>query len=209
MLTSTQLTSLRIALFGNTTSAALIATAQSTKADADLYAVTDWANSPSGSVAWNSATPVFSVIDSIDFTKYTPVSALDDGTLSDATIAARRQAQLLGIQTKQMNLQMMLQGRDKIDATKATLRNGLRDAVIQVPAGASGAAASPGGASGVTTLTACTRSATRAEVMLSSGTATTGTVSAYVLPFEGSVTNDEMARMLWHPDGSPWLSSEL
>ena len=62
--------------------------------------------------------------------------------------------------------------------------------MIAVPAGAGGAAVSPGGASGATVLNNCTRLATRLEKLLaatSQGSDTTGTVTARVLGFEGSV----------------------
>jgi hypothetical protein len=129
---------------------------------------------------WRSNVPVKDVFDAINWALYTPVDA-PDGT-------GVHQERLLIIQTKQMNLQNMLIGRDAIDAGKANIRAGLRDAVIQVPAGASGAAVAPGGASGATVLNALTRSATRAEKVLATPNQTTGAVSAGLLNFEGKVS---------------------
>lgn len=131
---------------------------------------------------WRTEAPVKDIFDAINWALYTPVDAAD-GT-------AAHQERLLIIQTKQLNLQNMTIGREKLDASKANIRAGLRDAVIQVPAGAAGANVSPGGASGATVLTAMTRSATRAEKVLiaAGGPLVTGGVSASILGFEGLVT---------------------
>lgn len=154
---------------------------------AAFVAVNDWSsianyyNSFGSADAWNSQAPVRNIYDGIDWTKYTPNDA-PDGT----AIFTNR---LLAIQTKQMNLQNMLQGRETIDASKALLRAGLRDAVIGLPSGTSGASQAAGGSSGVNLLNACTRKARFVEAVLGAGTsATTGTVSALVLPFEGELS---------------------
>ena len=94
-----------------------------------------------------------------------------------------------------MNLQMMTQGRAALDASKPNIRSGLRDAVIQLPAGSGGAAVTAAGASGVNVLNACTRSATEAEKILataSSGSDTTGSVTARVLGFEGFLSGQDV-----------------
>jgi hypothetical protein len=101
-------------------------------------------------------------------------------------------ARMLRIQTKQMNLQNMLIGRSSINCSKANVRAGLRDAVIGVPAGISGALTAPGGASGVNVLAACTRSATNAEKILAGAQETTGTVTANVLGYEGPVSPSDV-----------------
>lgn len=143
---------------------------------------------------WQSSASVDAIIDAITWASYTPndkVGAADtDPTLS------RKIGWLLEIQVKQMNLQLMLQGRSALNCGKATLRSGLRDAVIQVPSGAGGAATSPGGASGVNVMTVCTRSATVAEKALAGAQETTGTVTANVIGFEGAITADDVAAAL-------------
>jgi len=129
---------------------------------------------------WQTAVPVEAIFGAINWSAYTPVDTADGTVLF--------QNRLLVIQTKQMNLQNMLTGRTKIDASKDNIRAGLRDAVIAIPAGAGGASVSPGGASGVNVLNVCVRPATRAEKLLNTGSLTTGTVTAFGLGFEGKFT---------------------
>ena len=123
------------------------------------------------------------IYDAIDWSKYTPSDAAD-GT-------AIQTNRLLSIQAKQMNLQNMLQGRDTIDASKANIRAGLRDAVTQLPAGASGAMVASGGTSGSAVLAACMRKATRFEKLFSTGPVTTGSTSANLLVLEGQLSSDD------------------
>jgi hypothetical protein len=133
---------------------------------------------------WRTDAPVADISDAINWAQYTPVDAVD----STAVYTNR----LLSIQTKQMNLQMMLQGRESVNANKINIRAGLRDAVIAVPAGANGTAVSPGGANGATVLNACVRNALRVEAILAGADATTGTVTAKLLGFEGTVTYQDI-----------------
>ena len=134
---------------------------------------------------WRTDASVDAIFDAIDWAKYTPVDA------PDVTILQTNR--LLSIQTKQMNLQNMLVGRGSVDATRANVRSGLRDATTAIPAGASGTAVQPGGASGATVLNACTRSnITRLEKLLASAPVTTGTVSASVLTFSGTISYQEI-----------------
>lgn len=133
-------------------------------------------------LVWRTDAPVTDILDGIDFTKYTPADAPE----ATGIYTARAQS----IQIKQMNLQNMIQGRDKLNTAKVTIRASLRDAVIAIPAGASGANVSPGGASGVNVLNACVRNATRIEKLLanaSQGSDTTGGITARVMGFEGSI----------------------
>lgn len=146
--------------------------------------ITAMYNAASTTDVWRTDAPVQGIYDAIDWSKYTPVDA-PDGT---ATCTNR----LLSIQTKQMNLQSMLQGRSTVDASKANLRAGLRDAVIALPAGAGGALVAAGGVGGVTVLTACTRKATRFEKLFATQTATTGTVTANLLVLEGALSSDDV-----------------
>lgn len=131
---------------------------------------------------WRTDAQVKDIFDAINWALYTPVDAVD-GT-------AVHQERLLIIQTKQLNLQNMTIGREKLDASKANIRAGLRDAVIQVPAGINGALVAPGGVNAGTVLTAMTRSATRAEKVLiqAGGPVTTGVTQASLLGFEGLIT---------------------
>jgi hypothetical protein len=135
---------------------------------------------------WRTNVQVQEIFDAINWALYTPVD-LVDGT-------GMHQERLLLIQTKQMNLQNMLMGRFVIDASKANVRAGLRDAVIQIPAGSLGANVSPGGASGANVLNVMTRNATRAEkvLILPGGVVATGAVSASLLGFEGEITSTDV-----------------
>lgn len=192
MLTNAQLTTLKAAINGNPTWAAY---PQNGDGYFNLAQVLNITASPAFKV-WRTDTPVASIIDAINWANYTPNDAIADADSGD--LLQRKNGRLLTSQTKQMNLQLMLQGRDKLDCSKATLRAGLRDAVILVPTGAGGANTSPGGASGVNVLNACTRAATEAEKILAGAQETTGTVTANVLGFEGKLTGQdvEAARQL-------------
>lgn len=143
-------------------------------------AIADLYNIVGNQDVWRTEAPVAAIYDAITWANYTPADAPDT-----TAIYTNR---LLAIQTKQMNLQNILQGRATVDASKANLRAGLRDAVVAIPAGAGGASVSAGGASGVTVLTACVRKATRIEKLLAPTPATTGTVTANLLGFEGMIS---------------------
>lgn len=150
----------------------------------------DWFNqatSPAHTV-WRTEAPVANLLDAINWALYTPADAID----ATATFTNR----LLAIQTKQMNLQSMVQGRDRVDCSKSTLRAGLRDAVVAVPAGAGGANVNPGGANGANVLNACTRTATRGEKVFATSSATTGATTAFILTYEGRVTDADVVLAL-------------
>lgn len=139
-------------------------------------------NLPSNPVVkvWATNAKVSDISDAIQWDKFTPVDAADE-----TNIYTNR---LLLIQTKQINLQSLLQGRTTVDASKPNVRAGLRDAVIALPAGVAGAAVSAGGVSGVNVLNACLRTATRLEALLSTGAAPPlGGVTADIMGFEGAV----------------------
>ena len=141
-------------------------------------------NSASTTDVWRTDAPVNAINDAINWSSFTPVDVAD-GT----AIYTNR---LLLIQTKQINLQSMLQGRTSVDASRANLRAGLRDAVTALPAGVAGAAIAAGGPGGVTVLNALVRKATRAEKLFAVTDATTGSVTAKLLVFEGTVSGDEV-----------------
>ena len=128
---------------------------------------------------WRTDAPVAAILDAIDWTKFTPADTADNTT----TYLNRTML----IQVKQMNLQTMLQGRANVDASKANVRAGLRDAVISLPSGAAGAATTAGGVGGTNVLNACTRSALLIEKVLAGAPATTGPVTANLLDWEGAI----------------------
>ena len=135
-------------------------------------------------IVWLENVLVENIFDAITWVNYTPTDAADS-----TVIYSNR---LLLIQTKQMNLQNILVGRNTIDARKSTLRAGLRDAVIQLPAGAGGAFVSAGGASAATVLAVCTGKGTRAEKILTLGPQTTGTTTADIRGFAGNLTSNDI-----------------
>ena len=196
-MTPAQLTTLRAACFADPTAAAFFA------APGNAAGLRAYLNGASGSNAWRTDAPVNAILDAINWGTYTPSDAIAS---ADPTLT-QQVGRLLAIQTKQMNLQLMVQGRDVLNCSRPNVRGGLRDAVIQVPSGAGGAATSPGGANGATVLAQCVRPATRAEVMLaaqSQASDTTGTTTARVLTFEGDVQDVEAATLIYHDDGTIW-----
>lgn len=135
-------------------------------------------------VVWNPASKVDDVYNAITWANFTPNDAADETTIF--------QNRVLLAQTKQMNLQLMLQGRTTLDATRENIRAGLRDAVIQLPTGAAGALVTAGGVNAATVLTALTRKATRGEKLFASGTATTGATTASLMVVVGSISASEV-----------------
>lgn len=192
-LTTAQQTQIRNAVIADQTLNALPHTPDGAAAIAQALNLTDASNTQ----VWWSATPTANIINSITWANYTPNDAVPT---SDALTSAIWLNRCMAAQTKQINLQNMIVGQPTLNTSLANVRAGLRDAVIQIPTGAGGAMTSPGGASGVTTLTACLRPtlATRAEKICSAGAQLTGTVTADVLSFEGQIYyQDVQAAMGW------------
>lgn len=186
MLTSSQLAVLAADIANDPAFTGLVPGSNSAYFIAAAY---DQPASPAVNV-WDSNVSVDRIHDAIDYTKYTPAVAVDGTTTYSNYV--------LQIQTKQMNLQNMIMGRTQIDARKANIRNGLKDATTLIPAGAAWANVNPGGVSGVNVLNAMLRStqATRAEKLFSSGSFTTGTVTAESLVFEGPLNYEDVKSAL-------------
>lgn len=147
-------------------------------------------------MGWRTDASVAEIFDAIQGDKYTPVDSPPavpgSPTIADQLTSMLYMNRLLLVQSKQLNLQNILIGRESVDASKANIRAWLRDAVIALPSGASGAAVTAGGVSGVNVLQACLRVATRAEVILAAGSATTGAVNAQIFGFQGRLTADDV-----------------
>lgn len=143
---------------------------------------------------WRTEVPVSAIYDAINWSQYTP--AWTPSALDLPALAALYTNALLVIQTKQMNLQVMTQGRETVNAARVNVRSGLRDAVIAVPAGAVSSNVvgnvSPGGASGATVLANCVRKASRIEKLLSSTAPALGGITANVMGFEGVISYSEI-----------------
>lgn len=167
MLTPAQCTTLKALAMADQTAAALIA------AGNDI-ALADWFNTPTTTWIWRSSVPADEVFDAITWANLTPVDA------PDGSAAYTNRALLC--QAKQTNLQIMLQGRERIAGAKATIRAGLSDALLNVPSGAGGALQSAGWAAVKGVLS---RFATRAEAALATGL---GTQAAPSTPtFDGQI----------------------
>ena len=143
-------------------------------------------NAPSNPAVmfWDTRASTATLLDAIDFSRYTQTDAVD-GT-------ALQTNRLLAVQTKQMNIQTILFGRESIDMSRATIRASIRDAVIQIPAGLAGAPVNAGGANGVNVLNAGRRVGTRLEALLAAGSAATGGVTASLYGYEGSINYQEV-----------------
>ena len=164
MLTPAQCTTLKALAMADQTAAALIA------AGNDM-GLADWFNTPTANYIWRSSVPVDEVFDAITWANLTPVD------VPDSSAAYTNRALLC--QAKQINLQILLQGRERVSGAKATIRAGLSDALLKVPSGASGAEQSAGWAAVKAVLS---RFATRAEAAL----APNGTQAAPATPvFDG------------------------
>jgi hypothetical protein len=170
----------------------------------DQNGLTAHLNSASTEQGWRTDAPVNAILDAINWTAYTPQDGIGSGD-TDPLLSVKI-GRLLTVQTKQINLQLMLQGRDTLNCSRPNVRGGLRDCVIQVPTGAGGAMTAPGGSSGATVLANCVRTITVAEALLaanSQASDTTGSTTARVLTFEGQVQVGEVGTLLFNDDGTP------
>ena len=140
-------------------------------------------NLPSSFSVWRSTTPADTIADAIAWDKLTPIEA------PDTTIIQTNR--LLVCQSRQINIQILLQGRETVGTGRATLRKGLNDALVGVPSGALGAAqdAGWGGANGVKS--SITRIATVAERVFATGTGTGANPGT--LGFEGELSSSDIA----------------
>jgi hypothetical protein len=172
MLTPAQCTTLKALAMADQTAAALI------DAGNDI-ALADWFNTQTANYIWRSSVPVDEVFDAITWANLTPVD------VPDGSAAYTNRALLC--QAKQINLQILLQGRERVAAAKAAVRGGLSDALLNVPSGVAGATQSAGWAAVKSVIS---RLGTRAEMALASGA---GTQAAPSTPaFDGQLGYMEM-----------------
>lgn len=141
-------------------------------------------------MVWNTETSATDIVNAVTWDKYTPTDTVPTDTQLNVEIwKARAQA----AQIKRDNLWALTDVTNGfINAAKPNIRSALRDAVIALPTGAGGASTTSGGASGVNVLTACTRKARLIEKVLTTGAATTGTVTADVMGFVGEIQRQEV-----------------
>lgn len=128
---------------------------------------------------WKSNASVDDIYDAITWASLTPADA-PDGTAIYTNRA-------LICQTKQMNLQMLLQGKQQLNATKLKIRQALTDALQNVPAGAGGALLDAGWLPVKNTLY---RRANRVEQILSTGTGTAGQPAT--MGYEGTISGQDV-----------------
>ena len=142
-------------------------------------------NAPSTFNVWRSTTPADEVADAILWDRMTPADAPDGSAIQTN--------RLLLCQAKQMNLQVLLQGRDSIGTGRPNLRSGLTDALLNVPSGVGGATQDAGWIGAGRVKATITRLATVAENAFTTGTGTAGTPGA--LGWEGSVNIQDIGTM--------------
>lgn len=172
-LTDAQITTLRPVVLAEPT----LATARAT---GDDYAIAAWCNtaaSPAYKV-WNSITPASVIADAISWANLTPTDT------ADSTVVYTNRVLLS--QAKQINIQILLQGRESLPTARANIRAGIQDALTNLPTGAGGALL---GGNWAAVKTAMQRGATNCEKPLASGAGTAASPSD--LGWEGSVSPNE------------------
>jgi len=138
----------------------------------------EWMNEPTTVYVWRNNVPIDEVGDAITWANLTPLDA------PDGTAAYTNRALLC--QSKQFNLQIILQGRERVSGSKANLRAGLSDALLNVPSGAGGATQGAGWAA---VKAALTRFATRAEAALATGAGTQAAPST--MTHDGNLSSND------------------
>lgn len=132
---------------------------------------------------WKTSAAADDIYDAITWANLTPADA-PDGTALYTNRA-------LLCQAKQINLQILLQGKQTLLTSKLKIRQALTDALQNIPAGAGGALLDAGW---TPVKQALYRGATTVEKLLSNGTGTTGVPAN--LDYEGGVGIEEVAAIL-------------
>lgn len=187
-MTPSQITTLRAAVFADGAATALLQAGNEP-------GLRDYLNGASTFYVWRSSTPTSDIMDAITWASLTPADAAD-GT---ATFTNRA----LICQAKQINLQIVLQGRESVSTGKANVRGALSDALTNVPAGAGGALLDAGWLGAGKVKSAITRLATNAEHAFTSGTGTSGT-PGNLGAFEGLIDDFTASTLIWHDNGTIW-----
>lgn len=129
-----------------------------------------------------SRTSADAILDAITWANLTPSDA------ADGTAAFTNRA--LVCQAKQFNLSIILQGRTDVASGKTSVRQGLSDALQNVPSGAGGALLDAGWAGAGKVKAAITRQASRIEKLFATGNGTTATPSNLV--YDGQIGYQEV-----------------
>lgn len=155
-LTTQQRTALRAAIEADQTANTLFV-------DGNLGGLADYYNAPSSPTVWlwKSSVPTADLFDQIVWANMTPTGSPG----ADAAWTNRS----LACQGKQFNLQTILVGRDTINPSKIRIRDGLQDALTDLPSGNNGNLRQAGWDNVRSQLF---RAATRFEALFKTGTGT-------------------------------------
>lgn len=183
MLTAPQLATLKAAILAETDPTFVAARAQgATGVMAEFFR----APSSPAFYAWKSSVETESIFEAIDWAKLT---VADLATTADSQqVAAAQTNWHLACQGKQINIQIVLQGQQTINATKLKTRQMLTDALQNLPSGAGGALQDAGWAPVKQQLY---RVLNRGEKLFATGTGTTGVPG--LATFEGDISSDDIA----------------
>lgn len=188
MLTSERIAALRVAINAETDPVVVQARTPATRDDRVIVAFYNAPSNPAFYV-WRSVVDTETIFDAIDWAKLTPADVATTG--DSAQVAAAQTNWALQCQAKQLNLQIILQGRQTINATRLKVRQAFTDSLQNVPSGVGGALNDAGWQ---TVKQALYRVATRAERLFATGTGTTGVPGLCV--FEGSISLDDASAAL-------------
>lgn len=178
-MTPAQLSTLKSAILADQTMAAKPMTSGGAL---EIAGILNAAASPAYNV-WRSSTAASDILDSITWANLTPADTADGTILY--------QNRVLVCQAKQMNIQILLQGRDSLATGRTSVRGGLSDALQGVPSGAAGAPLDAGWAGAGKVKAAITRQASVVEKLFATGgNGTTATPSN--LGYEGPISSDDV-----------------
>lgn len=183
MLTTAQLAALRTAVKADANLAIPLA-------NKDVQAICAYLHGDSTFVVWRSITNAADVFDAVSWASLTPTDA------PDATATYTNRA--LMCQAKQINLQILLQGKDQISTGKANIRAGLQDALTGVPSGVAGVAKAAGWPAVKATIS---RNASIYEKVFATGTGTAAAPGLLVV--DGLPQLQEVATALFDAYGNP------
>lgn len=186
MLTAPQLAILKAAILAEVDPTVVAARTPATRDDRVIAA---FYNQPRAFQVWRSSVDTETIFDAIDWAKLTVTDLASVG--DSAQVSSAQTNWHLACQGKQINLQIVLQGRQTINATRLKTRQMLADALQNLPSGAGGALQDAGWTQVKQMLY---RPATRGEALYATGTGTTGVPG--LLAFEGAVTIDDVSTVL-------------
>lgn len=176
MLTDAQLAILKSAILTDTDPNVVAALAIRNDVElARLY------NLPSAFICWRTDTLKTDIFGALDWKNFTPADVPDN-----SVIWTNR---ALACQSKQFNIQtILISPGDTLDMSKPNIRNGLKDAIQNIPAGVAGALLDAGW---VNVKNAGTRAATKAEALYTTGLGTASNPGNFT--YEGNLYVDTVS----------------